>query len=258
MTCHAKRKFGQNFLQDSFYIRAIIEAVHAQKDDNLIEIGPGLGSLTDHLVQKVSLLHVIEIDPDMIRFLKNKPYQSKLSIYPGDVLHFDFSTLGAEQKIVGNLAYNIATPLLFRLIKNKDNLIEAHFMLQKEVADKLYAQKNSHVGRLSLLMQYHFAIEYLFTVPPQAFYPEPKVESVFVRLTPIQPLYPVNNWEYFADLIKKAFAMKRKTLANNLKSIVSKEHLLSLGIGPRVRPEALSLKDYVVLSNSLYERNILL
>ena len=107
-------------------------------------------------------------------------------------------------------------------------------------------------------MQYHFAIEYLFTVPPQAFYPEPKVESVFVRLTPIQPLYPVNNWEYFADLIKKAFAMKRKTLANNLKSIVSKEHLLSLGIGPRVRPEALSLKDYVVLSNSLYERNILL
>ena len=179
-------------------------------------------------------------------------------MYKRQVLHFDFSTLGAEQKIVGNLAYNIATPLLFRLIKNKDNLIEAHFMLQKEVADKLYAQKNSHVGRLSLLMQYHFAIEYLFTVPPQAFYPEPKVESVFVRLTPIQPLYPVNNWEYFADLIKKAFAMKRKTLANNLKSIVSKEHLLSLGIGPRVRPEALSLKDYVVLSNSLYERNILL
>ncbi|QRN41085.1 MAG: 16S rRNA (adenine(1518)-N(6)/adenine(1519)-N(6))-dimethyltransferase RsmA [Neisseriaceae bacterium] len=253
MKYKAKKRFGQNFLQDTFLIQHILQSISPTSFETLVEIGPGLGALTAPLSQTVKTIHVIEIDNDIVNFLSKQTYSNQLVIHHQDVLNYNFNELPSPQKIIGNLPYNISTPLLFKLT-NYINLIESmFFMLQKEVAERLIAQPgSSQFGRLSVLLQYYFNIEIILEIPPTAFKPVPKVDSAFIRMLPNQGAHgKVNNWEHFSKLVKQSFSMKRKTIFNNLKSILEQNTLLKLNINPTLRPEELSIEQYVLLSNYL-------
>ena len=178
-TAHkARKRFGQNFLQDTRIITDIVNAVRPQPDDIVIEIGPGLAAITEPLTRHLRQLHVCEIDRDIIRFLKEQPFADKLVIHEGDVLQFDFGSIAGRKKIVGNLPYNISTPLLFHLAEVADEVVDMHFMLQKEVVERMVAQpKTNDYGRLSVMLQYFFDMEMLIEVPPESFDPAPKVDS---------------------------------------------------------------------------------
>ncbi|RKW27629.1 MAG: 16S rRNA (adenine(1518)-N(6)/adenine(1519)-N(6))-dimethyltransferase RsmA, partial [Kingella sp. (in: b-proteobacteria)] len=186
-TAHkARKRFGQNFLQDTRIITDIVNAVRPQPDDIVIEIGPGLAAITEPLTRHLRQLHVCEIDRDIIRFLKGQPFADKLVIHEGDVLQFDFGSIAGRKKIVGNLPYNISTPLLFHLAEVADEVVDMHFMLQKEVVERMVAQpKTNDYGRLSVMLQYFFDMEMLIEVPPESFDPAPKVDSAVVRMIPV-------------------------------------------------------------------------
>ncbi len=250
----ARKRFGQNFLIDQQVIADIVNAVAPRRDDCVVEIGPGLGALTDPLLKRLDHLHVVEIDRDIIARLKQRYSLDKLIIHEGDALAFDFGSLGEGQlHIVGNLPYNISTPLLFHLAGFADQVYDMHFMLQKEVVERMVAEPGTaDYGRLSVVLQYRFVMDWLLDVPPESFDPAPKVDSAVVRLIP-RPAHElaVNNEARFASLVASAFAQRRKMLRNNLKEILDEDRLLELGIAPTARAEELSLDDYIRLANAL-------
>ncbi len=252
----ARKRFGQNFLTDLQVIKRIIACINLQADDDVVEIGPGLGALTQEILPITGKLDVIELDRDLIP--KLQAYHGDLgilNIHQGDALNFDFKTLdnnGNKLRIIGNLPYNISTQLLFHLLTFIDNIQDMHFMLQKEVVDRMAASSNtSAYGRLSVMLQYYCRVEKVFHVPATAFSPEPKVESAIVRLIPHQQLPVVaENIELFAEIVREAFNHRRKTLRNCLKPYINADGLSKLDIDPRWRPEQLSVADFVRISNA--------
>ena len=253
----ARKRFGQNFLVDAQVVADIVTAIAPQRDDLLVEIGPGLGALTAPLLQRVAHLHVVEIDRDIVARLRRSAYAERLSIHEGDALAFDFSQLGERLRIVGNLPYNISTPLLFHLAGYADRVYDMHFMLQKEVVERMVAEPgDSEFGRLSVMLQYRFWLEWLIDVPPTAFDPAPKVDSAVVRMIPRQrDELGAKDEGVLASLVAAAFAQRRKMLRNNLKGLIGESELTALGVDPACRAEDVSVADYVRLANWLSEKN---
>lgn len=253
----ARKRFGQNFLQDKSIINDIVRAVRPQSDDVVIEIGPGLAAITTPLATMLKQLHVIEIDRDIVGYLKTLPFADQLVIHEGDVLKFDFNTIQGRKKIVGNLPYNISTPLLFRFGEYVQDIIDMHFMLQKEVVERMVAHPAStDYGRLSVMLQYFFDMESLIDVPPQSFKPAPKVDSAVVRMIPqVGRIGIAEDFDHFASLVRQAFQQRRKTIHNNLKNVANDEALIAVGVHPAARPEQIEPELYVALSNYLLHNN---
>jgi len=262
MTEHTPRKrFGQNFLRDTSVLQHIIDVINPHNDDHIVEIGPGKGALTRAILNETTRLDVVELDRDLARYLQAKFKGSdKLCIHSADALKFDFCQLvtpNQKLRIVGNLPYNISTPLMFHLLEQTACIQDMHFMLQKEVADRLAALPGTAAyGRLSLIMQYRCSIERLFIVPPAAFKPVPIVDSAFIRLIPhLQPPVNVVNENIFKQVITQAFTQRRKTLRNTLKGTLSIDEIKAAGIDPGLRAEALTLEQFAHLSNFVCARN---
>jgi 16S rRNA (adenine1518-N6/adenine1519-N6)-dimethyltransferase len=246
-----RKRFGQNFLQQGHVIHDIIQAINPQAEDNMLEIGPGLAALTRPLLRSLNRLTAIEIDRDLQQYLLELPAtQGKLQLIPADALTVDYSQFGPHLRIVGNLPYNISTPLLIHLLNYLPHIEDMYFMLQKEVVERMAASHGTKAyGRLSVMLQYHCEVDHLFNVPPEAFDPPPKVDSAIVRLTPhrVSP-YAVVDKEALERIVASSFAMRRKTLINNLKGIVSAAQLQDLGIDGSKRPEQISIEEYVQLA----------
>ena len=254
----ARKRFGQNFLHDQRVIEKIVRAVNPRRNDNLVEIGPGLAALTSPLIAEVDKLNVVELDRDLAAGLpKRVPYPERLNIIEVDALKFDFSTLSQDQplRVVGNLPYNISTPLLFHLVQQGANIQDMHFMLQKEVVERITAEPNSkEYGRLSIMLQYYCKATYLFEVPAGAFNPPPKVTSAVFRLEPYsQKPIQAQNERNFAALVAHVFTQRRKTLRNSLKGKLDDAAFAHVGIDPMARPENLSLAQFVALSDACIE-----
>ncbi len=251
----ARKRFGQNFLQDQSVISRIVSAINPKPGQNLVEIGPGQGAITELLLNKTNgVLNVVELDRDLIPILNTKFFNhAGFTVHEHDALKFDFGVLAQDQKIrlIGNLPYNISTPLMFHLLQWSHQIQDMHFMLQKEVVDRLCAEPGtSAYGRLGVMIQYQCKAEYLFTVKPGAFHPIPKVDSAIVRLTPYSELPCVaDDIEQLANLVRTAFAQRRKTIRNNLKGVLTAEQIESIDIDPGIRPEKLSVEQFVKLSN---------
>ena len=254
----ARKRFGQNFLQDTRIISDIVNAVRPQPDDIVIEIGPGLAAITEPLAKKLNRLHVCEIDRDIVKRLKTLPFADKLVIHEGDVLQFDFNSIEGQKKIVGNLPYNISTPLLFHLAEVAEDVVDMHFMLQKEVVERMVAEpKTNDYGRLGVMLQYFFDMEMLIEVPPESFDPAPKVDSAVVRMIPVKHrIGEAQDFAHFAKLVKAAFHQRRKTIRNNLKDIATDEDLQAVGIAPQDRAEHIEPEKYVALSNYLVGKTV--
>ncbi|MDD4929091.1 MAG: 16S rRNA (adenine(1518)-N(6)/adenine(1519)-N(6))-dimethyltransferase RsmA [Gallionella sp.] len=246
----AKKKFGQNFLVDERIIADIIAAIRPEPDDNLVEIGPGLGALTRPLLKELKRLHVVEIDRDIIARLESDYPQDrpdpKLIIHAGDALKFDLATLAAPLRIVGNLPYNISSPLLFHFAASTGRITDMHFMLQNEVVERMVAEHSTPAyGRLSVMLQYRFYMEKLLDVPPESFRPAPKVDSAIVRMIPLpSDKIAVHNEPLFARIVSAAFGQRRKTLRNTLRSFLDEADFERLGINPQLRAENLSVEDF--------------
>lgn len=249
----ARKRFGQNFLVDTGIIGAIVSAIAPKADDLVVEIGPGLGALTEPLMQRVSCLHVVEIDRDLIARLKKQHAPERLVIHEGDALAFDFATLGRDLRLVGNLPYNISTPLLFHLADYAEQVRDMHFMLQKEVVERMVAEPgDSEFGRLSVMLQYRFWLEWLIDVPPESFDPAPKVQSAVVRLIP-KPASELTAQDAgrLSEVVAAAFSQRRKMLRNTLKSVLGDAGFAALGIDGTRRAEDLAVEDYVRIANYL-------
>ena len=254
----AKKRFGQNFLTDQSVINSLVAAISPQPNDLMVEIGPGLGALTKPLLQKLKLLHVVEVDRDIIAWMKTeytKPAYANnaINIHNADALKFDFTSLGKNLRVTGNLPYNISTPILFHLLDNVSHICDMHFMLQKEVVERMVAAPSTPAyGRLSVMLQYHLQMDYLITVPPEAFQPAPKVESAFVRCIPHASLpFTAKNEAIFAKVVLAAFGQRRKTLRNTLKGLVEDDGFTALNISSQLRAENLSVADFVTIANYL-------
>lgn len=257
MNAHIPRKrFGQNFLQDSRVIENIVHAVNPRTGETVIEIGPGLGALTRPLLDRVDVLHVVEIDRDIISRLRQSFPADRLVIHEGDALAFDFGAVPGPLKIVGNLPYNISTPLLFHLAEYGDRVVDMHFMLQKEVVERMVAPPScADYGRLGVMLQYRFEMESLIDVPPASFWPPPKVDSAVVRMIPAPGRCGVaTDFALFEKLVTQAFSQRRKTLRNNLKGVLDDAALAALGIDPTARAENVSVEAYVNMANWLAGR----
>ena len=249
----ARKRFGQNFLVDSGIIGAIVSAINPQRSDIVVEIGPGLGAITDPLLARLDHLHVVEIDRDLIGRLKKQHPRERLSIHEGDALAFDFASIGRDLRLVGNLPYNISTPLLFHLAEYVGVVRDMHFMLQKEVVERMVAVPgDGDFGRLSVMLQYRFHLEWLIDVPPESFDPPPKVQSAVVRLIPKDVAeLTAKDMPLFARIVQTAFAQRRKMLRNTLKGVLDDAGFAALDIAPTLRPEDLSVEDYVRIANHL-------
>jgi len=253
MNHQAKKRFGQNFLVNEQIIADIIRAIRPAENDNMVEIGPGLGALTRPLLAELNKLHVVEIDRDIIARLKADYPQHKIIIHEGDALKFDVAKLPKPLRIVGNLPYNISSPLLFHFAAFAAQITDMHFMLQNEVVERMVAAPSTaEYGRLSVMLQYRFQMEKLFDVPPDSFRPAPKVDSAIVRMIPI-PLndIQVKNEKLFAEIVMAAFGQRRKTLRNTLRGHVSEADFEQLGIDARLRAENLSHFDYARISKKV-------
>ena len=260
MTHKARKRFGQNFLHDPLVIQRIVQAIDPKPGQRLVEIGPGHGAITLPLLRACRRLEVIELDRDLIEPLTKKAAGAgELIIHQQDALRFDFSSLTDGEKIrtVGNLPYNISTPLLFHLLEQSDLLQDMHFMLQREVVDRMAAAAGSaDYGRLSVMIQYHCRVEPLFRVGARAFRPAPRVESTFVRLVPWpEPPFPVENTEHLAAVVRQAFSQRRKTLRNALKGILSEANIRAAGVDPATRPETLGVEQFAALADRLTGRS---
>ncbi len=249
----AKKRFGQNFLTDKAIINSLIEAISPKAKDCMVEIGPGLGAMTKPLLERLQHLHVVEIDRDIIEWMQGYYPAGKLSIHASDALKFDFGSIAPRLRVVGNLPYNISTPILFHLLDNVPHIIDMHFMLQKEVVERMVAEPSSAAyGRLSVMLQYRLQMEYLLTVPPEAFDPAPKVESAFVRAVPYATLpHPAKDEALFAKVVTAAFAQRRKTLRNTLKGLLDDAGFAALNIDPQLRAENISPAEFVAIANYL-------
>lgn len=258
----ARKRFGQNFLQDHGIIRQIIRSIAPHPDDHIVEIGPGLGALTEELLDGAGALDAIELDRDLPPILRTKffRYEDKFRIFETDAMKFDYHALREDDprqlRIVGNLPYNISTQLIFHLLSHAGDILDMHFMLQKEVVDRLAAQPGeNHYGRLGIMAQYYCKVEPLFIVPPEAFDPVPKVDSAIVRLVPYAELpHVAKDLRTLENVVRTAFSQRRKTLRNNLKTLVSAEQLEALSIDPSIRPERLALTDFIRIADFLYEQ----
>ncbi len=257
-----RKRFGQNFLHDHNIIYNIISSIQARPEQHWVEIGPGQGALTEPLLNEKVHLDVVELDRDLVVLLREKfKHYPNLQIHSADALRFDFSALvdrGARDeklRIIGNLPYNISTPLMFHLLDNAYCIEDMHFMLQKEVVDRICAEPGTKkYGRLSVMMQYYCAPELLFYVPPESFDPIPQVTSAIVRLVPhSQPPVAVNDIAKLNRVVTQAFSQRRKTLRNSLKKLIDEEDIVALNIDPTLRAESITLAEFASLSNLLQE-----
>lgn len=253
----ARKRFGQNFLHDANIIERIVRAITPRAGQRLVEIGPGQGAITAPLLKAGANLTTIEIDRDLAGMLRERfAGNPQFHLVEMDVLKFDFATLGATPaglRVLGNLPYNISTPLIFHLLDYAPLIHDMVFMLQLEVVERMAAAPDTDdYGRLSVMVQYHCKVERLFKVPPGAFHPQPKVESAIVRLTPHQALPSVaRDPKLFERVVREAFSQRRKTLRNTLRDLVTPEQFAELGIDPSRRAETLALDDYVRIANLL-------
>jgi 16S rRNA (adenine1518-N6/adenine1519-N6)-dimethyltransferase len=256
MSHKARKRFGQNFLVDEQVIDRIVSAIDPQEDDLIVEIGPGQGALTRPLFATGARLRVIEIDRDLAQALPNRVIGlDAADIHQGDALKTNLASLvpgssGQKMRVVGNLPYNISTPLLAKLLEQLDVIEDMHFMLQQEVVRRMAAVPgNKDYGRLTIMCQYHCQVIPLFTVPASAFNPVPKVESGFVRLVPHdQPPVAVSDHALFVRVVAQAFSQRRKTLRNSLRKVLTAEQIAEAGIDPGLRPESLGLDEYARLT----------
>jgi 16S rRNA (adenine1518-N6/adenine1519-N6)-dimethyltransferase len=253
VTHHPRKRFGQHFLHDRGVIAKIVAAIDPQRDDAMVEIGPGEGALTAPLCERLDHLHVIEIDRDLAARLAVRFDAARLTIHQADALRFDFAQLPERLRVVGNLPYNISTPLLFHLIGHAPRLRDLHFMLQREVVERMVAAPSTgEYGRLSVMLQYRFEMAKLFDVKPGAFRPPPKVESAVVRMTPRPPAaLEARDEATLASVVTAAFTKRRKTLRNALADLIDEPGLRALGVDSQLRPENLSVRAYVAIANAV-------
>ena len=251
MPRHPRKRFGQNFLVDEKIINQIILTISPKHNDNIIEIGPGKGALTFPMLEHLNSLNVIEIDRDLVASLKSKK-EEKLEIYEADALYFDFTVIDNKFRVIGNLPYNISTPLLFHILDYRDKIIDMTFMLQKEVVDRIVASPgNKTYGRLSVLIQAFFEVEPMFVVPKESFDPQPKIESAILYLkTRDKPM--VMDSRPLEEIVKIAFSQRRKTLKNCLKSVLNQSQTR---IDLSQRAEMLSLESFITLMNDYEKQN---
>ena len=256
-----RKRFGQNFLHDKMIIQKIVNSINPRQGDNIVEIGPGEGALTELVLDKIGAMNVVELDRDLIPLLKIRfVLQDGLAIHQADALKFDFCQLQEGDKkirIIGNLPYNISTPLLFHLFDSNHCIKDMHFMLQKEVVDRIVANPgDSAYGRLGIMMQYFCHADYVFTVKPGAFRPAPKVDSAIVRLVPHDnPPVDIADFDVFSKLVNFCFTQRRKTLRNILKGQLDVSQIENLDIEPTIRPERLSLEDFTNIANEINRLN---
>ena len=257
MTRHIpRRRFGQHFLVDERVIRQVIAVIDPQSDDSMVEIGPGLGALTTPLLARLAHLHVVELDRDIVARLKETYPPSKLEIHAGDALEFDFSALGPGLRVVGNLPYNISTPILFHLARNVAALRDVHVMLQKEVVARIVARPGTpQYGRLSVMLQYHFDAEAMLDVSASAFRPPPKVQSAVVRMAPRRMPAACVSDDLLGKVARAAFSQRRKTLRNALRTYLQQHEFEALGLNSLVRPQDLSVEDFVGIANYIGARD---
>ncbi|WP_018609853.1 16S rRNA (adenine(1518)-N(6)/adenine(1519)-N(6))-dimethyltransferase RsmA [Uliginosibacterium gangwonense] len=249
----ARKRFGQNFLSDPNIIRKIISSIAPKPGQAVVEIGPGLGALTQPLLVACGHLHVVEIDRDLIARLKQTYTPEQLTIHEGDALKFDFASLPALLRVVGNLPYNISTPLLFHFAGYAERVEDMTFMLQKEVVQRMVAEPDTEeYGRLSVMLQYRFYMDSLFDVPPGAFRPAPKVTSAIVWMKP-RPASECacKDEALMARIVTAAFGQRRKTLRNTLREWLDEEDFAALGINPQARGETLAVADYVRIADHI-------
>ncbi|HEY6773172.1 MAG TPA: 16S rRNA (adenine(1518)-N(6)/adenine(1519)-N(6))-dimethyltransferase RsmA [Oxalicibacterium sp.] len=250
-----RKRFGQNFLTDDAVLHDIIRAIDPQPGDTMVEIGPGLAAMTRLLVDEVAQLHVVELDRDLVARLQKTFDPKKLIVHSADALQFDFASIPvpAERKlrVVGNLPYNISSPLLFHLTQIAPQVQDQHFMLQKEVVERMVAEPGSKTyGRLSVMLQWRYHMELMFVVPPTAFDPPPQVDSAIVRMIPLaQPL--TCDAQKLERVVQQAFSQRRKVIRNCLSGMFDENALIDAGIDPQLRPEAIALEHYVALANRL-------
>lgn len=249
-----KKRFGQNFLTDQYAIARIIDAIDVARNDTVVEIGPGLGALTTPLLKALDRLTVIEIDRDLIAHWQAQNI-AHLHIIAQNALEINFATFGTKVRVVGNLPYNISTPILFHLIDNLAYIDDMHFMLQKEVVMRMSASPNSkEYGRLSVMVQYHCQVRHLFDVPAGAFYPPPKVVSAIVRLVPKKNPKRAKCAHTFANVVRTAFNYRRKQLGAIFKGVLNKDDFSCANILPTLRPENLAVEDFICLSDVMYDK----
>jgi 16S rRNA (adenine1518-N6/adenine1519-N6)-dimethyltransferase len=255
MTGHqARKRFGQHFLTSDEIIQQIVHAVSPQQGDTIVEIGPGQGAITTPLAQLATTLHAIEFDRDLVpRLIRRYADNNNVRIHEADALTFDFASLGDRLRIVGNLPYNISTPLLFHLLQFRDSIEDMHFMLQKEVVDRMAAQPgNKSYGRLTIMLGCALEVVPLFDVPREAFSPAPKIVSSVVRMRPIpQPNFRIDDTAAFESLVKLAFSRRRKTLRNALQGMATVGDIDAVGLDPTIRPEQVGIANWVALANKI-------
>lgn len=252
-----RKRFGQHFLHDPWVLSRIVDAIAPQAGDALVEIGPGEGALTRPLLARIPSLTAVEIDRDLAAALVAEFPPERLQVIVADALDYDFSALPTGLRVVGNLPYNVSTPLLFHLAAFADRVRDMHFMLQLEVVDRMAASHSTPAyGRLSVMLQRRFRIQRLFKVAPGAFRPPPKVESAVVRLTPLPAaeVVPLDE-RLFGTVVTRAFGARRKTLRNALSSLIDAEGLSALGIDPGLRPENVSPEDYIRIAIDIARRS---
>lgn len=256
-----RKRFGQHFLSDQSIIHRIIAVLDPKPQDHLVEIGPGQGALTTYVLNRAQRLDVVELDRDLIPALQERCRHARgLVVHHADALEFDFSEVKQDDRLLrlfGNLPYNISTPLIFHLLSFASLVSDMTFMLQKEVAERLAASiSTADYGRLSVMVQYYCQVDLLFDVPPSAFYPPPQVMSSIVRLTPYHTLpHIAQDFAFFEKLVKQAFGQRRKTLRNSLKSLISDDMWEQAALDPHLRPENLTVSDFVALSNCASARS---
>lgn len=252
----ARQRFGQNFLVDESVIDQIIRAISPQADDHMIEIGPGLSALTAPLLSRLSHLQVIEIDRDLAARLRSTYDATRLTVIEADALEVDFSAFGSRLRLVGNLPYNISTPLLFACAKAADHVLDQHFMLQREVVDRMVASvTDSAYSRLSVMLQYRYRMDKLFDVPPSAFEPPPQVVSAVVRMVPLPDTrIKANNDLLFARLVQRAFAQRRKMLRRALGDWAGLIPWDDVGVSPTARAEQVDVASFIRISDVLGAR----
>jgi 16S rRNA (adenine1518-N6/adenine1519-N6)-dimethyltransferase len=251
----ARKRFGQNFLTDDHVLHDIIEGIDPRRGDTMVEIGPGLAAMTALLLKELDHMHVVELDRDLVARLEKAYPRERLTIHAGDALKFDFGSIpvpeGKKLRVVGNLPYNISSPLLFHLADYAHLVEDQHFMLQKEVVERMVAEPGTKAyGRLSVMLQWRYDMALLFIVPPTAFDPPPQVDSAIVRMVPTKRQLPADA-DALSAVVQKAFSQRRKVIRNCVAGMFTEQQLVDAGIDPGARPEAVGLEQYVALANIL-------
>jgi 16S rRNA (adenine1518-N6/adenine1519-N6)-dimethyltransferase len=251
----ARKRFGQNFLVDAAVVESIVRAIAPQKTENMVEIGPGLSALTAPLLERLERLSVIEIDRDLAQRLRDRFSSERLNIIEGDALEIDFAQFGDKLRIVGNLPYNISSPLLFALVSCAEHVVDQHFMLQREVVDRMVARAGeSDYSRLSVMLQYRYRIQKLFDVSPEAFNPPPRVTSSIVRMIPLgAERLRAQSDALFARVVQRAFSQRRKMLRGVLSEWTSMIPWEELGIEPTWRAEQVSVAGFIGITDALWQ-----